>query len=146
MGSELFIEVNQVKGKIKKQFNATYSYTASKNYEKQHEFDESRGKQLIYIPEHKGNVSLDLEVENFSFFINYQYIGIRFISSDNEELLPSYSLLDASVCKILKWKGNSFIALSAGVKNILDIKYQAIEWRPMPNRNYFIKISYQFKK
>ncbi|MDB4062315.1 TonB-dependent receptor [Vicingaceae bacterium] len=146
MGSELFIEVNQVKGKIKKQFNATYSYTASKNYEKQHEFDESRGKQLIYIPEHKGNVSLDLEVENFCFFMNYQYIGIRFISSDNEELLPSYSLLDASVCKSLKWKGNSFIALSAGVKNILDIKYQAIEWRPMPNRNYFIKISYQFKK
>jgi len=146
MGSELFIELSQVKGKIKKQLNATYSYTASKNYEKQHEFDESSGKQLIYIPEHKGNVSLNMEIDNISFAMNYQFIGIRFISSDNEELLPSYSLLDASVCKNLKWRDKSIISLSAGVKNILDVEYQAIEWRPMPNRNYFIKISYQFNK
>tara|TARA_B110000503_G_C7165967_1_gene421931 strand:- start:4510 stop:5298 length:789 start_codon:yes stop_codon:yes gene_type:complete len=146
LGTEFFIEVKQSKGKVKKQLNATYSFTSSKNYEKQHEFDESSGKQLIYIPEHKGNVSLDLEVENISFSANYQFIGLRFISSDNEEFLPSYSLLDLSIHKGVRLKNNNTIEFSAGVKNVFDTEYQAIEWRPMPNRNYFIKVGYLFRK
>ncbi|MFT6166554.1 MAG: iron complex outermembrane receptor protein [Vicingaceae bacterium] len=145
-GTEFFIEVKQSTRKVKKQLNATYSYTSSKNYEKQHEFDESRGKQLIYIPEHKGNVSLDLEVENISFSANYQFIGSRFISSDNEEFLPSYSLLDLSIHKGVLLKNKNSIEFSTGVKNIFNTEYQAIEWRPMPNRNYFIKVGYLFRK
>ena len=146
LGTEFFIEVKQSKGKVKKQLNATYSFTSSKNYEKQHEFDESSGKQLIYIPEHKGNVSLDLEVENISFSANYQFIGLRFISSDNEEFLPSYSLLDLSIHKGVRLKNKNTIEFSTGVKNVFDTEYQAIEWRPMPNRNYFIKVGYLFRK
>ena len=146
LGAELFVEVKQSTGKVKKQLNATYSYTSSKNYEKQHEFDESRGKQLIYIPEHKGNVSLGLEVQNLSFLTNYQFIGLRNVSSDNEEFLPSYSLLDFSICKSVRFKGKNAMELSVGIKNLFDTEYQAIEWRPMPNRNYFIKIGYLFRK
>jgi iron complex outermembrane receptor protein len=114
--------------------------------EKNHEFDESRGKQLIYIPEHKANASLELGIHNIDFSVNYQVIGMRYISSDNEEFLPNYSLLDASIRKSIRWRAKSIIELSVGVKNLLDTEYQAIEWRPMPNRNYFIKISYQFQK
>lgn len=146
MGAELFVQLKQVEGKLKKQFNATYSYTSSKNYEKNHEFDESRGKQLIYIPEHKANASLELGIHNIDFSVNYQVIGMRYISSDNEEFLPNYSLLDASIRKSIRWRAKSIVELSVGVKNLLDTEYQAIEWRPMPNRNYFIKISYQFQK
>ncbi len=146
MGVEIFLEIKQTEGKVKKQLNGTYSYTSSRNFEKQHEFDESRGKQLIYIPAHKGNISLKLGVEEMNISTSYQIIGIRFISSDNEEILPSYSLLDVSASKSIKWRSNSYFEISAGVKNLFNAEYQAIEWRPMPNRNYFIKLVYQFRK
>ncbi len=146
MGAEFFVEVKQPKGKLKKHLSATYSYTSSKNYKKQHEFDESRGKQLIYIPEHKGNISLNLEFMGSAFTINYQMLGIRFISSDNEDLLPSYSLLDVGLSQYVSINRKYLIKVTAGVKNVLNDEYQAIEWRPMPNRNYFVQLAYQFKK
>ena len=145
MGFELFAELRQREGKVKKHLSTTYSYTSSKNFEKQREFDESKGKQLIYIPEHKGNVSLELEFQKTVFSTNYQVIGIRYISSDNEEFIPTYSLLDFGVSRRFSLKQKNSIEISLGIKNALDTEYQAIEWRPMPNRNYFIKIGYQFK-
>jgi vitamin B12 transporter len=145
MGFELFAELSQQKGTIKKHFSSTYSFTSSKNFEKQHEFDESKGKQLIYIPEHKGNVSLELEFKGIVFSTNYQVIGIRYISSDNEEFLPTYSLLDFGMSRRFSLKQKNSVEISVGIKNTLDTEYQSIEWRPMPNRNYFIKIGYQFK-
>jgi len=144
-GAEFFIAIKQRQGKLKKQLTATYSYTSSKNYEKQHEFDRSSGKQLIYIPEHKGNVSLNVEYKASAINLNYQVLGIRYLSSDNEELLPRYSLLDVGFSQQFNRAGKHPITLSVGVKNVLNEEYQAIEWRPMPNRNYFIKMVYQFK-
>ena len=144
-GVEVFAEIKQEQGVIKKQLTGTYSYTSSRNWEKHHEFDESYGKQLIYIPEHKGNLAFDLEYKDYNLTTNLQAIGVRFISSDNSDLLPAYTLLDLSLGKIIHLKKHS-LACSLGVKNVLDVEYQAIEWRPMPNRNYFAKLSYQFKK
>lgn len=144
-GVEVYGEAQKRFGKLKAEINGTYSYTSSKNWEKEHDFDESEGKQLIYIPEHKGNVSLDLEYKSYLLSTNYQVIGVRFISSDNSEFLPSYSLLDASLSRNFDIKKHT-VGISFGVKNVLDTEYQAIQWRPMPNRNYFVKLSYQFKK
>ena len=144
-GAELFLELAQKQGVIKKQLTGTYSYTKSRNWEKKYEFDESVGKQLIYIPEHKGNVALELEYKEFHLSSNFQIIGIKYISSDNTELLPMYSLLDAGLNRTLKVKKHT-LECSVGVKNILDSEYQAIEWRPMPNRNYFAKLTYHFKR
>lgn len=123
----------------------SYSYTESTNREKQHEFDDSPGKQLIYIPMHKGNVNGIISAKSYSLNINYQLVGRRYISSDNIEFLPSYRLIDLSLGKKVMLNKNS-LQLTAGIKNLFNTEYQAIEWRPMPNRNYFIELSYRFTK
>ena len=77
--------------------------------------------------------------------MHQQFVGERFISSDNEEKLPTYQLLDISIGKQLDLKASQ-LSITVGVKNLFDAEYQAIEWRPMPNRNYFMKLTYQFIK
>lgn len=144
-GIEVNTEWEHLEAKVSKVLVLNYSYTSSINYEKEHEFDESNGKQLIYIPLHKGNIAFNSSYKTYSISINQQFIGERFISSDNEERLPSYQLLDISIAKLLVFQSNQ-VSLTFGVKNLLNAEYQAIEWRPMPNRNYFIKLNYQFTK
>ncbi|MBL4707628.1 MAG: TonB-dependent receptor, partial [Flavobacteriales bacterium] len=144
-GIEVNTEWEQIDTKVTKVLSLNYSYTSSVNQEKEHEFDESNGKQLIYIPLHKGNVSFNSTFKTYSISMNHQFVGERFISSDNEENLPLYQLFDISFTKEFALKSNH-ISVTFGVKNLLDTEYQAIEWRPMPNRNYFLKLNYQFTK
>jgi len=124
--------------------STNYSFTKAQNFEKIQEFDESDGKQLIYIPEHKGNTALQANYKNTFVKVNYQWIGERFTTTDNTESLPAYNLLDISIGKSFKFKQHIF-QVELGANNFLDVEYQAIEWRPMPNRNYFVQLNYSIK-
>lgn len=132
-------------GKLKKEIQVLYSYTASINQNKLSRFDESEGKQLIYIPRNKVNINAILSYKKYQLAYSYQYISERFTSSDNTDQVDGFQLSDFTISKSFLHKKHQ-VDLSFSVLNIFNTSYQAIQWRPMPGRNYQLKINYQFKK
>lgn len=143
-GLESRFELRQLKGKLIKNLSANYTYTQSINKTKLSEADGAVDQQLIYLPEHQGNISLRLDYKNY--FINYQwqFVGARYLTTDNSDWLPSYNLSNISAGKRFDYKKHHF-QLQASVLNLFDLEYQAIQWRPMPNRNYQLRLTYSIR-
>lgn len=143
-GLESRFELKQLKGKLRKTLSANYTYTQSINRTKLSEADGAVDQQLIYLPEHQGNISLSLDYKNY--FINYQwqFVGARYLTTDNSDWLPSYNLSNISAGKRFDYKKHHF-QLQAAVLNLFDLEYQAIQWRPMPNRNYQLSLTYSIR-
>lgn len=141
-GLEYQLTLKSLKTKWAKSLFFNYTYSKSATTEKVHEFDKSVGKQLIYIPEHSFNLNLKSNYQNYYLSCNWQFIGARYISSDNKIFLPSYGLIDLSIGKTLLFKSNA-IDVGFSVLNVMDIEYQAIQWRPMPGRNYLVQLKYK---
>ncbi len=124
---------------VKLLFN--YTYTQSEGIGKRHEFDQSEGKQLIYIPKHQTNLSAKAKRRNWNCLVQWQLISERYLSSDNADWLPHYQLLDLELGKTWNF-GKQSLSASFGINNALDAEYQAIAWRPMPGRNFAFSLKY----
>lgn len=143
-GVEVRTKLKSQKAKLKKELRLNYTYTSSKNQASNHAIDYSVDKQLIYIPEHQYNINLNLSRKGYSMNYNFQFMGARYTTSDNESFLPYYTLSDLSLGKAFKWK-EQYLQFSFAVMNVFDTEYQAIEWRPMPNRNYLFTLKYKIQ-
>jgi iron complex outermembrane receptor protein len=136
--------------KLKLAVDANYSYTRSTNENAVESVDQSRGKQLIYIPKHKGNVFAQLDYRNWHVKASAPFTGKRYTTSDNnepayEEVLTPYWLLHLTVGKKFLMKG--FDAdVSLRTENIFDTDYMAILWRPMPGRYYSLNLQIEWKR
>ena len=131
-------------------FSANYAYTRTTNHNAVRSVDDSRGKQLIYIPVHSGNFLFDLQYKNWEWSMGNQSIGKRYTNSSNKEsdhevILSSFSLLNTE----LSWK-TSFAKLETRiafrVENLLDNDYMMILWRPMPGRYYAFNLQLKWRK
>ncbi|MBT6997238.1 MAG: TonB-dependent receptor, partial [Prolixibacteraceae bacterium] len=81
-----------------------YSFTNTSNQNVVSSVDESRGKQLIYIPKHKGNLYLAVTFKKTTIKYDLEYVGKRFtkssnLESDYERVLNPYFLSKVSVDK-----------------------------------------------
>ncbi|MAY83468.1 MAG: hypothetical protein CMP59_04970 [Flavobacteriales bacterium] len=130
--------------KLSQRLTLNYNYNRSINLQKNHIADASVGKQLIYQPEHQYNLNSRTAVKQYYFDANLQFISARYIQSDNEDYLPYFSLVDFTLGRIIKM-GADQLQLSFSVRNLLDEEYQAIQWRPMPGRNYMVTLNYKLK-
>jgi len=130
-----------------KQFNkhniklsSNYSYTVSEN--------KATKKQLIYVPFHKGNISLAYSNTSFSMYYQHLFNGGVFITDDNLEgqqfSLPNYDVANFGVNYTFLNKENHRLELGVSVNNIYNEAYQNVASRPMPNRNFNIQIQYKF--
>ncbi len=134
------------------QFNlrSNYSYSATSNIDAVPSVDESRGKQLIYIPKHKANLFAEADFKDWYLKINAPFTGKRYTSSNNvesdyEKVLNSYWLLNLTAGKKVEW--NRMQAdVSLNVENLTNEDYMAILWRPMPGRYYSLTVQIQFRK
>ena len=143
-GVEVRAKLKSQKAKFKKELRLNYTYTSSVNKASNHTIDHSVDKQLIYIPAHQYNINLNLSRKGYSLNYNFQFMGARYTTSDNESFLPYYTLSDLSLGKAFKWK-EQYLQFSFAVMNVFDTEYQAIEWRPMPNRNYLFTLKYKIQ-
>lgn len=129
---------------------SNYSFTRTTNQNAVRSVDQSRGKQLIYIPKHKGNFYVAAAYKNSSVKYDLEYIGKRFTTSNNaetpyERVLNPYWLSKISVEQRIDaapWQLN----LKLTVENLLNEDYQSILWRPMPGRFYSFTIAVHYKK
>jgi len=105
--------------------------------------DASIGKQLIYTPRYNVNGYLQFKLKNFATLLTYQYVGYRFVSSDNLQWLEPYYVLNYSGSYCFKFY-NFTIQCIVGINNILNTSYMIVSQRPMPGRNYFIQLNFNY--
>jgi len=131
-------------------FSANYSYTRTTNQNAISSVDQSRGKQLIYIPVHSGNFLFDLQFKNWEWSLGNQSIGKRYTNSSNTEsdhevILSSFSLLNTEI----SWKRNFRkleTKIAFRIENILNTDYMMILWRPMPGRYFAFNLQLKWRK
>ena len=143
-GLETSLSLDGNIGQLNYRVQGTYAYTSSINYgEKSTWGDESYGKQLVYVPLHSGNMSLDVRYLNFYFIYQHNSFSERFTTSSNDvsrrDALYPYFMNDVSLGKLFNF---SKIRINAELKifNIFDESYHSILYRPMPGRNYLLAI------
>ena len=127
-----------------------YSFTNTSNQNAVSSADESRGKQLIYIPKQKGNMYLGATFKKTTIKYDLEYVGKRFtkssnLESDYERVLNAYWLNKISIDKQFELTSLN-LNLKFTVDNLFNENYQSILWRPMPGRFYSFTVGLNYKK
>jgi len=127
-----------------------YSYSATSNTDAVPSVDESRGKQLIYIPKHKANIFAEADYKQFYLKINAPFTGKRYTSNNNvesdyEKVLNAYWLINLTGGR--SFNLNAFqLDASFSIENLANTDYMAILWRPMPGRYYSLTLQFNYRK
>ncbi|HKL32241.1 MAG TPA: hypothetical protein VJ919_06900, partial [Tangfeifania sp.] len=136
--------------KIRFLSGGNYSFTSTSNLNAVNSVDQSRGKQLIYIPKHKGNIYLSARWQKFVLRYDLNFVGKRFTKSSNieseyERILNPYWLSKLTFEKQFNVQDLTF-NLKFTADNLFDETYQSILWRPMPGRFYSFSAAINFKE
>lgn len=97
--------------------------------------DGSIGKQIPYSPRYNGQVNAGLGYSDLYITYNHTYTGYRFMTTDESQFLLPYETgnIYAVYKKVFRKKEYRF---SLQCNNIWDRKYQVVNARPMPGRNF----------
>ena len=125
-GAETKIEANYPLGKNQEVgIKANYAYTVSE--------DKSTNEQLIYVPFHRANGTLEYRIADLNLF--YQHLFNGSVSIIGGEL-KEYQVANLGVTfsadtlkKDLKY------TIGVTINNVFNTYYENIALRPMPNRN-----------
>ncbi|CAM3481510.1 TonB-dependent receptor plug domain-containing protein [Zobellia roscoffensis] len=98
---------------------------------------------LMYVPEHKANSNLSYAFGDWLLFYQLSVNGSVFITSDNSESLPGYSISNLGVGRNIKTKGKLIVETMLQVNNLFNKNYQNVAYRPMPNRNVQLKLKFK---
>jgi outer membrane cobalamin receptor len=136
--------------KIRFRSGGNYAFTATSNMNAVRSADESRGKQLVYIPKHKGGFYASVSWKKFTLKYDLNGVGKRFTKSSNresdfEQVLNPYWLSKLSLDKQIQLEDFSF-SLKLLVDNLFDQNYQSILWRPAPGRFYTFSVAFKYRK
>jgi len=140
-GVEARLSVQQKISEVIIKISSKYAYTQSTNIELHSTDNASINKQLIYVPKQQFNTDFLVQFKNTSLSYYYRYTGIRYISTDNNWLLPSNYVSDVAIQQQIKIT-NYNLALKFRINNLFNQNYQSIAWRPMPQRNYLLTLSF----
>ncbi len=126
-------------------FNVNYTYTRATNLDAISPADQSRGKQLIYVPLHVANIGLHIEYHKFYLRALNSYTDAVFITTDNSQTLKGYYNLDLELGKDFAI-GNCEIGAAFRVNNVTGVQFQNIAQRPMPGRNFEGTLRFKFNR
>lgn len=146
-GIESLIKTSVQLNNFRISLSGTWNYTSSTNQDSKLANDQSLGKQLIYVPRHTAGGSLSFSYKKIGIVYSHNYNGIRYITSDNSDYLPTYHYASLNLYSGVFYKtlGIDFLF---GVENLYNTSYNVLPWQPMPPRNYRfgIKINYKTNK
>lgn len=126
-------------------FSANYTYTHATNLDAISPADQSKGKQLIYVPLHTMNTLAYVAYKKFYLRASNHFTGKVFITTDNSQNLQPYSLLYLEMGKEITINQYS-IELAFKVNNVTNTKYQVVAQKPMPGRNFEGILRFKFKR
>ena len=137
----------EIQGKIKHNFgnmnihaSASYAYTKSTNEEK---INDSYKKQLMYVPEHSGNIFVRCGIKNSFISYSHLFTGDRYVLRDNSDFLPAHNLGKLSLSHQITLNKYQ-TTLLFDIDNIWNNSYQIIQNYPMPGRAYKVSIILKF--
>ncbi len=139
-GVESSLSMSYLKNKFTLMLNAGYAFTKARDISSDGDADE----QLIYIPKHQANCSLQISYSNFYSAWVTNYTGRTYTTSDNSVFLDDYTINTLSGGYKIQFKEN-FADIRLKIENIFNVSYQTIAWYPQPGRSYFLVISLRFK-
>lgn len=116
--------------------NGTYAYTISKNVD--------TDKQLFFVPYHKLTASVAYSYQKLSANYQFLYNGFVYTRSDNDpkETIEAYQVSNVGIDYDFSFLNSSKLGFQ--VLNLWNEKYQSLEDRPMPGRNFNIYIILKF--
>ncbi len=113
-------------------FNANYSYTKAEDLEKE--------KQLIYVPFHKAAGTIEYNFKHFSTYVQGLFNGEAFTATDNSESVDRYTVFNIGAQYTLPFNPN--ITFGGRLKNVFNVYYENVAYRPMPSRNIQIFLNF----
>ena len=135
-GAELAIDAgNSPSAKVTFRLHSSYSFTKATNLDNQGLYDQTQGKQLIYVPLHNLSTAAELQYRRYYLRLYNNYTGPVFITTDNSQQLNGYYLCSAELGKDFVFGPNQ-LGLSFRVNNLFNTSYQNVSQRPMPGRSY----------
>ncbi|MFI3262481.1 MAG: TonB-dependent receptor [Rikenellaceae bacterium] len=142
-GVELNAKIKLEKGLFK--HSLIGNYTLAHSVDNSNRGDDAQGKQLAYIPRHKGNVRYELWWKDM-LWANYtvSYTGERYTTADEEYSTNAYTLNNVELGGIIKLKGTKSLKLSLKVDNLFDSYYESTQYYPMPLRNIRFQVNATF--
>ena len=146
-GLEYSIQIQGILNRLQYKVLGTYAYTSSVSYGDPMVWgDESYGKQLVYIPLHSGNMMMNLSYGNFFFTYQYNAYSERFTTSSTDvtrrDWLYPYFMNDVMAGRSFQIKKLTFTA-EFKIYNLFNESYHSILYRPMPGRNYHLRLIFQ---
>jgi Outer membrane cobalamin receptor protein len=123
--------------------SGNYVFTLTTDESGLAEIQGTKGKQLIYIPRHHGNVFANVRWKTWALSYTLEMTGVRSTSYAEDDYfsysLPSYVLHHLELeKKINKTK------MLLRCNNIMDKDYQNVVWRAMPGRSIEFVFSYTY--
>lgn len=144
-GLESSVGIIYASSALNARLNAGYSYTRATNEGLSIDNLMLTGKQLVYIPVNQIHALLRLRLRQFYSTITTSYTGRRFLTADNSQYLPQYSVSDLNLGLKLNTRHTSY-DVGFIVENLFNASYQNIAYYPMPGRSYLVSIVFQLKK
>lgn len=143
-GLEAHAKVSGKFSEIQYHIMGTYSYTQAINYGDPAKWgDESYGKQLVFIPQHSGNVLFNLQYKGYAISWQHNSYSERFTTSGNDisrrNWLYPYYMNDLSMARewlFEKWN----LQAEFKIYNLFNETYHTILYRPMPGRNFMLSL------
>ncbi|NHM07254.1 TonB-dependent receptor [Flavobacterium sp. CYK-4] len=135
-GFESAMNWNYLVGRSKFKLSGTYTYTQSEDW--------TTGHQLIYVPFHKMTAALAYSFGKFAADYQYLYNGKIFTQSDNDptQTVPWFVVSNLGLAYHSGIKSQYHLGLK--ILNLWNEKYQTIENRPMPGRNFNVYLTFKF--
>ena len=100
---------------------------------------ETLGKQLIYVPEHQGNLKVYLQYKSTRITYQHQMVSARYTDNLNLEKLPLYQLAHLQIDHSFLLNTSSAAAF-VRIANLFGTNYQIIQMRPMPWQQFELGI------
>jgi len=118
-----------------------YAYTKSTNEIAQDPLDISVGKQLRYVPLHKGAVTFIVNEGDFSFIVNKNYTGEVITSHGalENKTLPYFILTDIAIAYSPDFVP---VSIEIKIKNLMDKSYTTYQNYPNPGRELLLTLNY----
>ncbi|OUS01895.1 TonB-dependent receptor [Flavobacteriales bacterium 33_180_T64] len=132
-GLEAELNFTKRKGNHTLFLTTAYSYTETEDVEK--------NQQLFYVPVHKTNASISYNYKSFTAFYQHLYNGEVAIIGNT---LDGFDVGNFGFAYTFNTnKEISYIA-DFRINNIYNTYYENVALRPMPNRNFNIKLTLKF--
>lgn len=123
------------------QASTGYTYTSSKQKEVYEGSRNDEGKQLMYVPLHKGVFLAETRYKDWSLLANLNYTGMRYTTNSEASSLDSFLLLHMALSRKIQLGPNS-LQLTLRADNLTNEAYQTMAYRAMPPRGYTFSLRY----